>query len=57
MVRTLGLDRWGFRLRLELPAGDRDVRVAFAEPVGSADDLGPAVHRLMCAARRACPGR
>ena len=53
-VRPLGLDRWGFRLRIEQRNGHRDVRVPFAEPVSGPDDLGPAVHRLMCAARRAC---
>lgn len=57
VVRPLGLDRCGFRLRIEQRAGHRDVRVPFAEPINSADEVGPAVHRLMCAARRACPGR
>jgi hypothetical protein len=55
VVRPLGLDRCGFRLRIEQRAGHRDVRVPFAAPVASADDLGEAVHQLMCAARRACP--
>jgi hypothetical protein len=55
VVRPLGLDRCGFRLRIEQRAGHRDVRVPFAAPVDTADDLGPAVHQLMCAARRACP--
>jgi len=53
-VRPLGLDRWGFRLRIEQRNGHRDVRVPFAEPVSGPDDLGPAVHRLMCAARGGC---
>jgi hypothetical protein len=57
LVRPLGLDRCGFRLRIEQRSGHRDVRVPFVEPVSSADELGPAVHRLMCAARRACPER
>jgi hypothetical protein len=57
VVRPLGLDRCGFRLRIEQRTGHRDVRVPFAEPVSSADELGPAVHRLMCAVRRTCPGR
>jgi hypothetical protein len=57
VVRPLGLDRCGFRLRIEQRRGHRDVRVAFAEPIGSADELGPAVHRLMCGSRRACPER
>ncbi|MCZ2816201.1 DUF2470 domain-containing protein [Modestobacter sp. VKM Ac-2984] len=57
VVRPLGLDRYGFRLRIEQRSGHRDVRVPFADPVTGADDLGPAVHRLICAVRRACPGR
>jgi hypothetical protein len=56
-VRPLGLDRCGFRLRIEQRYGHRDVRVPFAEPITTPDDLGPAVHRLMCASRRACPER
>jgi hypothetical protein len=57
VVRPLGLDRCGFRLRIERSGGHRDVRVPFAQPITSADELGPAVHRLLCAARRDCPGR
>jgi hypothetical protein len=58
VVRPLGLDRYGFRLRIEQQrSGHRDVRVPFAEPVTTADELGPAVHRLMCGTRRACPER
>src|SRR4051794_10987256 len=56
-VRPLGLDRYGFRLRIEQHSGHRDLRVPFAEPVSTAAGLGPAVHRLMCASRHACPGR
>ena len=56
-LRPLGLDRCGFRLRIERPTGHRDLRVPFAEPVRTADELGPAVHQLLCAARGACPGR
>jgi hypothetical protein len=57
VVRPLGLDRCGFRLRIEQRRGHRDVRVPFVEPVAAADELGPALHRLMCATRRACPER
>lgn len=57
VVRPLGLDRYGFRLRIEQRTGHRDVRVPFATPVTGADDLGPAVHQLICAVRRPCPGR
>ncbi|MFQ1002599.1 DUF2470 domain-containing protein [Modestobacter sp. SSW1-42] len=57
-VRPLGLDRFGFRLRFEQPAGHhRDVRVPFPAPVTGPEDLGVAVQRLLCAAERACPGR
>ena len=54
VVRPLGLDRGGFRLRIEGPRGHRDVRVPFDAPVTGEADLGPAVHRLLCAARRCC---
>lgn len=52
VVRPLGLDRCGFRLRIESRRGHRDVRVPFDAPVSTEADLGPAVHRLLCAARR-----
>ncbi len=54
VVRPLGLDRAGFRLRVESARGHRDVRVPFDVPVTTEAELGPAVHRLMCAARRCC---
>lgn len=57
VVRPLGLDRAGFRLRIEGERGHRDVRVPFDAPVTSEVELGPAVHRLMCAARRCCRGQ
>jgi hypothetical protein len=57
VVRPLGLDRCGLRLRIEQRRGHRDVRVPCAEPVSIVDELGPAVHRLICAPRRACPER
>jgi hypothetical protein len=57
VVRPLGLDRCGFRLRIERRAGHRDVRVPFAEPVTTPDELGPAVQTLMSAPGRACPER
>ena len=56
VVRPLGLDRFGFRLRFEQPGGHRDVRVPFAAPVSGPEELGAAVQRLLCAAERACPG-
>jgi hypothetical protein len=58
VVHPLGLDRCGFRLRIEQRSGCRDLRVPFSAPVTSPDALGPAVHRLLCAAPRGtCPGR
>lgn len=57
VVRPLGLDRYGFRLRIEQRRGHADVRVPFAEPVSDPAQLGAAVHRLMCATRRTCPER
>jgi hypothetical protein len=57
VVRPLGLDRCGFRLRIEQRSGCRDLRVPFRAPVTSPEALGPAVHRLLCAARRSCPER
>ncbi|WP_448612634.1 DUF2470 domain-containing protein [Modestobacter sp. URMC 112] len=58
VVHPLGLDRLGFRLRIELRRGSRDLRVPFGAPVTSPEALGPALHRLLCAARRRdCPER
>ncbi|MCZ2828974.1 DUF2470 domain-containing protein [Modestobacter sp. VKM Ac-2986] len=57
VVRPLGLDRFGFRLRVEQPGGHRDVRVPFPVPVSGPEELGAAVQRLLCAAERSCPGR
>jgi Protein of unknown function (DUF2470) len=57
VVRPLGLDRWGLRLRVEQRSGHRDLRLPFPAPVAGPDQLGPAVHRLMCEVGRACPRR
>lgn len=46
-VRPLGLDRYGLRLRVEGADGDHDVRLAFAEPVSCAEELGVALRRLV----------
>lgn len=51
VLRPLGLDRFGFRLRVERPGGHQDVRVPFGRPLTCPGDLGPAVGRLTCAAR------
>ncbi|MGY1722294.1 DUF2470 domain-containing protein [Blastococcus sp. SYSU DS0533] len=47
VVRPLGLDRFGFRLRVERPFGHTDVRVPFARPLTCAGQLGPAVGQLL----------
>ena len=51
VVRPLGLDRFGFRLRVERPVGHTDVRVPFARPITCPGQLGPAVAQVLCAAR------
>ncbi len=51
VLRPLGLDRFGFRLRIERPGGHQDIRVPFGRPLACAGELGPAVARLACAAR------
>ncbi len=56
VVQPLGLDRFGFRLRIEHRHGSRDLRVPFSAPVTTPEALGPAVHRLLCSAQHECPG-
>ena len=51
VLRPLGLDRFGFRLRVERPGGHQDVRVPFGGPLTCPAELGPAIGRLACAAR------
>jgi hypothetical protein len=51
LLRPLGLDRYGFRLRVERPGGHQDVRVPFGRPLACPGELGPAIGRLACAAR------
>jgi hypothetical protein len=46
-VRPLGVDRYGVRLRVESPDGDRDVRLAFHSPVDDVNGLGQAIRVLM----------
>ena len=57
VLRPLGMDRFGFRLRIERPGGHQDVRVPFGRPLGCAGELGAAVGRLTCAARNGLPRR
>lgn len=57
VVRPLGVDRCGFRLRVERPAGHSrdhvDVRVPLPRPLTCPGQLGPAVRHMTMAARRA----
>ncbi len=54
-VRPLGLDRWGFRLRIERARGCRDVRIPFARPVTCAAELGTAMRQLLACGRPGQP--
>jgi len=46
-VRPLGLDRYGFRLRVEGEDGDHDVRLPFGRPVDDVHGLNQAIRILM----------
>ncbi|MDQ2583159.1 DUF2470 domain-containing protein [Saccharothrix yanglingensis] len=46
-VRPLGLDRFGLRLRVEMPDEDHDVRIAFSRPVGTPQELAVELRGLM----------
>lgn len=46
-VRPLGLDRFGLRLRVEAEDVDHDVRLSFAHPVATAQELGAELRRLL----------
>jgi hypothetical protein len=52
VVRPLGVDRYGFRLRIERPSGHHDVRLPFPRPLTCAGQLGPAVRHMTAVARR-----
>jgi hypothetical protein len=52
VVRPLGVDRCGFRLRIERPRGHLDVRVPFPRPLTCPGQLGPAVRHMTAMARR-----
>ncbi len=47
VVRPLGLDRLGYRLRVERPGGHTDVRVPFPRPLTCAGQLHAATQRLL----------
>ena len=51
VVRPLGLDRFGYRLRIERPTGRRDLRVPFPRPLTCPGQLHAATRQLLCAAR------
>ena len=51
VVRPLGLDRFGYRLRIERPAGRRDLRVPFPRPLTCPGQLQAATRQLICAPR------
>ena len=57
VVRLLGVDRFGYRLRLERPGGHRDVRVPFPMPLTCPGQLRAATGRLLCALRAGHPPR
>lgn len=46
-VRPLGLDRFGLRLRIEAKAGDHDLRLAFARPARTQEDVAAELRRLV----------
>ena len=47
VARPLAIDRYGVQLRIEGPAGDNDVRVPFAKPVDTVEELGKALRVLI----------
>lgn len=47
LVRPLGLDRYGLRLRVEAGEADRDVRLGFSRPVGDVAELAREIRRLL----------
>ncbi|HEX7662269.1 MAG TPA: DUF2470 domain-containing protein [Pseudonocardiaceae bacterium] len=46
-VRPLGLDRFGLRLRVELPDADHDVRLPFTKPAATTEDVGVELRRMV----------
>ena len=46
------VDRYGFVLHVSTPAGARQARIAFAEPVSSADEVRSAVVSLLAQCRQ-----
>lgn len=46
-LRALGLDRYGLRLRVEGPAGDHDIRLAFEKPAEDHHELSVGIRKLV----------
>ncbi|MGY1690581.1 DUF2470 domain-containing protein [Geodermatophilus sp. SYSU D01105] len=51
VVRPLGVDRLGYRLRIERPTSSRDLRIRFPRPLTCPGQLQAATRQLLCAAR------
>jgi hypothetical protein len=52
VLRPLGIDRFGVRVRVESPSGHQDLRLPFARPLTCPGQLGPALRSLTCVARQ-----
>jgi hypothetical protein len=57
VVRPLGVDRFGYRLRIERLTSTRDLRIPFARPLTCPGQLHAATRQLLCAARAALARR
>ncbi|MGY1590984.1 DUF2470 domain-containing protein [Geodermatophilus sp. SYSU D00708] len=57
VVRPLGIDRFGYRLRIERPTSSRDLRIPFPRPLTCPGQLQAVTRQLLCAARAAQAGR
>jgi len=56
MIHPLRVDRYGVVLRLERPGGERDVRLAFATPLGDVSEAAVQM-RILLERARLCPRR
>jgi hypothetical protein len=57
VVRPLGVDRFGYRLRIERLTSTRDLRIPFPRPLTCPGQLHAATRQLLCAARAALARR
>jgi Domain of unknown function (DUF2470) len=55
-IHPVRVDRYGIVLRLERPGGDRDVRLAFASPLGDVSEAAVQM-RILLERARLCPRR